>query len=62
MAKILSRMGKLLIESLEWLFHNFSETRRFIDHTKKQLGKSLLQHANFIVTEHRIEFRKEFSR
>ena len=25
---------KLLIQSLEWLFHNFSETHHFTDHTK----------------------------
>ena len=51
--------GKLLIQSLEWLLHNFTETHHFRDH-EKQLGKSLLQHAKFIVTEHRVEFRKEF--
>ena len=26
--------GKLLIQSLEWLFHNFSETHHFTDHLK----------------------------
>ena len=51
--------GKLLIQSLEWLLHNFTETHHFTD-LEKQLGKSLLQHAKFIVTEHRVEFRKEF--
>ena len=29
-----SRLGKLLIQSLEWLFHNFSKTHHFTDHTK----------------------------
>ena len=27
-------IGKLLIQSLEWLFHNFSETHHFTDHAK----------------------------
>ena len=52
--------GKLLIQSLEWLLHNFSETSHFTDHAKKQLGKSLLQHANFMVTEFRTEFTEDY--
>ena len=52
--------GKLLIQYLEWLLHNFSETSHFTDHAKKQLGKSLLQHANFMVTEFRIEFIEDY--
>ena len=26
--------GKLLVQSLEWLFHNFRETHHFTDHAK----------------------------
>ena len=42
-------MGKLLIQSLEWLFHNFSETHHFTNHAKNSWEN--LQHANFMVTE-----------
>ena len=32
--------GKLLIQSLKWMFHNFSKTHHFIDHAKA-IGKIL---------------------
>ena len=42
--------------------HNFVISVKLIilQTCKKQLGKSPLQHAKFMVTEHRIEYRKEF--
>ena len=40
------RDGKLLIQSLEWLFHNFSETHHFTDHAKNNCEKSLCNMRN----------------
>ena len=55
MAKILLRMGKLLIQSLEWLFHNFSETHHFTDHAKNKWENPFCNMRN-LWSEHRIQF------
>ena len=52
--------GKLLIQSLEWLFHNFSETHHFTDHAKNNWENPFcngLQHAKFMVRTQRTQNR-----
>ena len=38
---------KLLIQSLEWLFHNFSETHHFTDHAKNSRENPFCNMRNF---------------
>ena len=48
-------VGRSLIQSFEWLFHNFSETHHFTDHAKNNWENPFWNMRN-LWSEHRIEF------